>query len=308
MTENINIKKLDHSTPVTNKDISTLVDDIYALFANDSTWTPDPSHIRQFGMDLGNFIARRASDVRGSPTLRLSNLGTPCERKLWYTINTPDDGESLRPATRIKFLFGDILEALLLFLAKEAGHTVTGEQDEVTVNGVVGHRDAIIDGRLVDVKSASTYSYRKFQDNGLRGDDPFGYLSQLGSYLAASSGDDRVRDRDVASFLVIDKTLGNITLDTYAFGDVDYRTMVDEKREMLSLPEPPPRTYDDEPEGKSGNRSLCGQCSYCPFKHKCWEGVRTFIYSNGPTYLTKVERTPRVPEIDKDGNLIEVQY
>ena len=62
-------------------------------------------------------------------------------------------------------MFGDILEELLLFLAKEAGHTVTGQQDTLSISGVNGHRDAIIDGRLVDVKSASSYSFRKFKNN-----------------------------------------------------------------------------------------------------------------------------------------------
>lgn len=305
MTENINIKSLDHSQPVSNKDISTLVDDVYALFNTDSKWNPDPDHIKQFGMGLANILSERASGERGTPVLRLSNLGTECDRKLWYSINTPKDGEPLSPATRIKFLYGDILEALLLFLAKEAGHLVEGEQDDLSVNGVAGHRDAVIDGRLVDVKSASTYSFKKFEGNGLRGDDPFGYLTQLGAYLAGSAGDNRVRDRDLASFLVIDKTLGNITLDTYAFGDVDYSKVADEKRAMLAQPEPPPRTYTDEPEGKSGNKGLGVQCSYCAFKHKCWPGLRTFLYSTGPKYLTKVTREPNVIEVDKNGTRVE---
>lgn len=287
------------------KRIEDLTQDIYALFKPDSKWQPDPEHIENFGRSLARHISNRASDERGTPSLRLSNLGTACDRKLWYSINTPEDGEDLSPATRIKFLYGDILEALLLFLAKEAGHLVEGEQDEVEVNGVLGHRDAVIDGRTVDVKSASTYSFRKFESNGLRSDDPFGYLAQLGSYVSTGRDDDRVQDKDVGSFLVIDKTLGNITLDTYAFGDVDYSKVADEKREMLAKPSPPPRTYTDEPEGKSGNMGLGVQCSYCAFKHKCWPGLRTFLYSTGPKYLTKVTREPNVVEVDKDGTRVE---
>jgi len=288
--------------PQPTKSIDTLVSDIYDLFQTPKQF--DSANVEAFGKRLAEHITNRISEERGVPTLRLSNLGTPCERKLWYTINTPYDGEKLPPEARIKFLYGDVLEELLLFLAKEAGHTVTGQQDEVEINGVIGHRDAVVDGRVVDVKSASSYSFKKFQDNGLRSDDPFGYLTQLGTYLAASKHDNSVTETDVASFLVIDKQLGKITLDTYAFGDVDYQTMVEQKREMLAQPEPPPRTYDDEPEGKSGNRALCVQCSYCPFKHKCWPGVRTFLYSNGPTFLTKVERQPRVVEVGKDGKIV----
>lgn len=306
MTESINIKSLDHSQPVSNKSIETLVEDIYALFDNDSSWKPDEQRVREFGTVLGQLVARRASDQRARPSLRLSNLGSPCDRKLWYSINTPDDGEPLPPATRIKFLYGDILEALLLFLAKEAGHLVEGEQDEVNVSGVMGHRDAVIDGRTVDVKSASSYSFNKFKGNGLVDQDPFGYLGQLGSYVYAAQGDPLVRDKDVGSFLVIDKTLGNITLDTYAFGDVDYSKMAEQKKEMLAQPEPPPRAYEDEDEGKSGNKSLCTACSYCAFKHKCWPGLRTFLYAKGPMYLTKVCREPKnIVEVDKEGNRVE---
>lgn len=287
-----------------NKSIDTLVDDIYALFDNEQ-FVVSESSANDFGRQLAHHIRNRLNDERKAPTLRLSNLGSPCSRKLWYTINTPGDGEKLPAEARIKFLFGDILEELLLFLAQEAGHLVEGQQDEVNVNGVVGHRDAVIDGRLVDCKSASSYSFKKFQSNGLREDDPFGYLVQLGAYLHGSAGDPAVRERDLASFLVIDKQLGKITLDTYSKADIDYDKMVDDKREMLAQREPPPRTYKAEPEGKSGNMALGVACSYCPFKTKCWPEMRTFLYSSGPKFLTKVVNVPRVPEVDSNGNIVE---
>ena len=285
---------------MTTKSIETLVADIYDLFRRDD-WNPDPDLVRDFGLKLGQHIANRASESRGQPSLRLSNLGTP-DRKLWFTVNAPEKSEPLPPEARIKFLFGDILEELLLFLAKEAGHDVQGQQDEIEINGVKGHRDAVIDGRVVDCKSASSYSFRKFESNGLRSDDPFGYLNQLGSYLAGSPD---ATERDVASFLVIDKTLGKITLDTYPKDDTDYDQLVEHKRSVLALPEPPPeKCYPDEPEGKSGNRKLAVGCSYCPFKHDCWEGLRTFIYSTGPTFLTEVVKEPKVPEVNRHGEIV----
>lgn len=277
------------------KSIDTLVDDIYSLFT-DKDFTPDPANVDAFARRLASHICNRIAEERGKPTLRLSNLGTPCSRKLWYSINEPEAGEELPPEARIKFLFGDILEELLLFLAKEAGHTVEGCQDEVEIEGVRGHRDAIIDGRLVDCKSASSYSFKKFAANGLREDDPFGYLDQIGSYLEASQDDPALKEKDVASFLVIDKTLGKICLDTYAFPcEYNYKKKVTETRSILEG-EIPPKGYEDVPEGKSGNRKLCVQCSYCPFKLHCWSNLRTFIYSTGPVFLTKVEREPKVIE------------
>ena len=36
------------------------------------------------------------------------------------------------------------------------------------------------------------------------------------------------------------------------------------------------------------------------YRKECWKGLRTFIYSSGPVYLTKVVNLPKVPEF-KDG-------
>lgn len=274
--------------------IDTLVDDIQKLVVDGKEISEDAAN--EFGRRMGNLIRARLSTESPKPTLRLSNLGTPCDRKLYYSVNSPEKGEPLDASAKLKFLFGDILEELLLFLAEEAGHVVEGRQDELSVNGVVGHRDAVIDGRLVDVKSASTYSFKKFKDNGLTSDDPFGYLTQLGSYLSASADDPLVKDKDVASFLVIDKTLGHICLDSYSFERTDLDALVDQKREMLDRPVPPPRGYSDVPEGKSGNRKLDTSCSYCQFKETCWPGLRTYVYAKGPMFLTKVVREPKVQE------------
>ena len=289
--------------PQVTKKIDTLVRDIYDLFDKDD-WTPDQTHVEQFGRRLAIHIANRASETRGKPTLRLSNLGVP-DRKLWYSINKPELSERLPPEAKIKFLFGDILEELLLFLAKEAGHTVEGEQDTLDINGVKGHRDAVIDGRVVDCKSASSYSFKKFESNALRGNDPFGYITQLGSYLAGSRDEEIVKDKTVASFLVIDKQLGKITLDTYPKDSTDHNKLVDYKRKVLELKEPPEtKCYPDVPEGKSGNRKLDIGCSYCPFKWDCWGNLRAFLYSTGPVYLSETVKEPRVPEVNRDGKVI----
>lgn len=288
------------------KTIDTLVEDIYALFIKDDVVLSTES-ATELGSNISKHVTNRINDNRTGGYLRLSNLGSPCDRKLWYSINSPDKATPLSAATRIKFLYGDILEELLLFLAKEAGHTVTGQQDTIEINGVKGHRDAVIDGRVVDVKSASTYSFQKFKEGRLHEDDAFGYIDQLNSYLYGSRGDDSVKEKDVASFLVIDKTLGNICLDTHAANGKDYDKLVDEKREVISHPEPPPRAFEPKPYGKSGNLALDTHCSYCPFKYECWPEVRTFLYSTGPVYLTTVNREPNtsIPEVDSKGEMVD---
>lgn len=284
-----------------SKSIETLVDDIYKTFDGDPF---SEAALTEFGKSLGRTLGSRITDQKPAPTLRGSNLGSNCDRRLWYTINQPGEGEELPPSTRFKFLYGDLLEELLLFLAEQSGHKVEGRQDEVRINGVVGHIDAIIDGRLVDVKSASTFAFRKFKDNGLRNDDPFGYLDQIGAYHYALRDDPRVTDRGVVSFLAVDKQLGHIVLDTYLAPEKDYDGLVDQKRSMLAREEPPDRAFEPEPDGKSGNLKLGTACSYCAYKRTCHEGLRTFIYSSGPTFLTKVVREPKVAELDHNGEVI----
>lgn len=275
------------------KSIHTLVKDIQNRLTSGELF--DAETVEIFAKNLAKKLANRLSQEHGKPTLRMSNLGTPCNRKLWYSIRQPELAEPLPASARLKFLFGDVLEELLFFLARAAGHKVEHEQAEVSVNGVKGHIDGVIDGELVDAKSASPAGFRKFQDHNLENDDPFGYLDQLGGYLVGSA--ELVDSNDQGHFLAVDKSLGHLTLDTYKKTDKDYNELIDKKRAMLDFALPPAREYKDESEGKSGNRKLGLACSYCAFKHTCWPGLRTFIYSRGPAYLTVVNRVPDVPEI-----------
>lgn len=118
--------------------------------------------IESFSRRLAFLVAERLIKKEEEPRgLRMSNIGSPCERKLWYSINKPHEEEKLRPETLLKFLYGDLLEELLLFLAEVSGHKVEGRQDTQEISGIKGHRDAVIDGVTTDVKSASTFGFIK---------------------------------------------------------------------------------------------------------------------------------------------------
>lgn len=243
---------------------------------------------------LNRFKARKTG---GNP-IRFSSLGKK-DRQIWYAAHPPENVEKLPPTTSYKFLFGDIHEVLLLFLAKEAGHDVSMLQAEVEEDGVRGHLDAVIDGVVVDCKSASPYSFNKFKDGSFVFDDPFGYIPQISGYA------NKLGLTKEAAFLVSEKVSGAITLAT-----VDQFTIegnppgpkIAHLKEVISADTPPPRCYSDVPEGKSGNRKLDVGCSYCAFKDACWtdanegQGLRKFMYGRGPVWLTKVVREPRVDE------------
>jgi hypothetical protein len=227
----------------------------------------------------------------------MSNLGRP-DRQLWYQLRSEEAPEEFQPHTLLKFLIGDIWEATILFLAEAAGHEVTHQQEEIELNGVKGHIDALIDGTVVDVKSASTHAFKKFRDGTLSDDDPFGYLEQIAGYATAFDTG--------GAFLAGDKQNGHIALLEISKEDIkalDIPSRIDHLKEVLQGDTIPERCYEPEPHGKSGNMKLGVNCSYCPFKQTCWAdanngiGLRTFLYSSGPVHLTEVTKEPDVIEI-----------
>lgn len=277
------------------KSINTLVEDIYGVL--ESGFKVNPETTKDFADKLSVRIANRVEEERTGPRLRLSTMSHPCDRKIWYEQNQPDQAEPLPPEAKLKFLYGDILEETLLFLAKAAGHDVQDEQKEVDLYGVKGHIDAIIDGSLVDVKSASTMSFGKFATGLTSRDDGFGYLGQGDSYLSASQSNPNLKDKGRFSFLAVDKQLGKLVLDTHEASGIDWRARVFAIQRTVEDPRPPPRAFSSVREGASGNQKLDTVCSYCPFKSVCWPGLRTFLYARGPVFLTRTERVPDVPEL-----------
>lgn len=280
------------------KKIDTLVPDIYELM--DKGADVRQEDVEGFGKELSRIVEERLKPQERKPYLRMSSLGTKCDRKLWYSINRPELAEDMPPFVKLKFLIGDVWEAVLLFLAKAAGHSVEGQQDTQDLYGVKGHRDAVIDGTVTDVKSASSRSFTKFEEGLSEERDDFGYLTQLQGYLHTGQDDPIVTDKERAAFLAGDKTLGKITLDVHPRADIAFDRVVADKKAMLAKGNPPPRGYSDEADGKSGNRKLGVACSYCEFKHGCWPGLRTYAYANGPRFLTQVVKEPRVDENQKD--------
>lgn len=237
-------------------------------------------------------------------TLRLSGMGPKCPHALWCSINTPDEAEALPPWAEFKFSFGHIIEALAITLAKAAGHDVTGEQSTVTVDGITGHRDCIIDGCVVDVKSAASRSFQKFKDKTLAQNDSFGYLDQLDGYLVGSADDPLVTNKTTGYLLAIDKQLGHMVLYPHEVREDAIRRRISTYKRIVQSATPPACECQTVEDGKSGNRKLDTRASYSLYKYCCFPHLRTFLYADGPRYLTTVVRKPDVTEVDKHGNIV----
>lgn len=288
---------------MSEKTIETLIEDVENLLLEGIPDDVDDSVIDDFASNLALTIKNRLRREPREPTLRMSNIGKPCHRQLYYEINNPEDKEPLRPEVYLKFLYGDLIEELLLFLVRLSGHRVEGTQDVQEIAGIKGHRDCVIDGVTVDVKSASSFSFKKFKEGRLSEDDPFGYVEQLQSYIHSAENDPIVTDKSRGAFLVIDKTLGHICLDFHEKEEYDIVSAYEYKKKLVSAPEAPARKYEPVPDGKSGNMKLGMNCSYCDFKKKCWPEMRTFLYSYGPVHLVETVREPKVPEVI-DGEVV----
>ena len=286
------------------KNIKTLVSDIYSLLSEKGEGWFTHELSKALSEDITIRLRSSLGGERQKASLRLSQMGPRCPRALWYSIHTPEKAETLPPWTDVKFAFGHILEALAITLAKAAGHDVKGEQDEVVLDGVKGHRDCVIDGCVVDVKSASSPSFRKFKDGSLKDNDSFGYLDQLDGYVVASYGDPIVTVRDKGYLLAIDKQLGHMVLYEHDIREEHIKRRIKEYRRIVEQSSPPACTCEEVKHGSSGNLKLDTRASYSLYKHCCFPHLRTFLYADGPVHLSKVMRRPDVPEIDRFGNIV----
>ena len=279
------------------KTIDTLIADMQEVIKGEGGWSGIQGSILGHGIALiANMRFSKPQEPRGY--LSLSSIGTPCKRKLWYKVNTPEEAIPLEYNALLKFFYGDMIEELALSLAIAAGHDVRGQQDRLDVHGIKGHRDAVIDGMTVDVKSCSPYAFKKFKEGTLRKNDPFGYISQLSSYVYAGKDDDKVTNKTQGAFLAIDKQNGHICLDIHDFTE-DLETKqqeIIEAKEIVSAEFPSDRQRRVPQTKTSPNTKLPVMCSYCEFKKKCWPTARKFIYSYGPVYLVDVKSEPKVPE------------
>ena len=286
-----------------SKTIHTLVDDIYRLMeTKEAEESVDvEAEIELFGENIKTlmrteFGRKRTADRR---TLRLSNIGRD-DRVLWNVVNGTEK-EEIKPATYIKFMYGHLIEEMLLFMTRMAGHEVSDEQRVCEVEGIKGHMDCKIDGLVVDVKSASSFGFKKFKDGTLAMDDAFGYVDQIKAYAHACGETE-------FGWLAMDKANGHLAVLKYDLEDTqapihehikgDIRERIKHVKEMVKGDEPTELCTETVPDGKSGNKKLGIKCSYCQYKKHCYPELRAFAYSYGPKFLSEVVNEPRVQEIN----------
>jgi len=234
--------------------------------------------------------------------LRMSNVGKPlCQLQMQAKGIEPE-----KPSHDfiVRMIIGDMLEALVIVLLKAANIEVKSQHKKVSLDvgdrQIEGEYDIELDDGIYDIKSVSPFSFTtKFNaDNGydkIKQSDSFGYISQGHGYGMAAN-------KPFKGWIAINKTTGEIVF-------TDAKHTDEEKKEVYSkiynnsialLKEKPfERCFTDVEEvyysKPTGNRTLGIECSYCPYKHDCWDNLefRRQLPSKGKnpkwTWYTKID-------------------
>ena len=211
---------------------------------------------------------------------RMSSIGKPlCQlqmEKMGAKTEIPPYNAKMR------FIFGDLVEALAIAILKSSGIKVENIQKKVThafdneeINGTY---DVKILDKIWDIKSASPYSFKyKFSEgfDAILKDDTFGYVSQ--GYLYAKAD-----DKDFGGWIAIDKSSGEWAIVETPINDKEHFEkavkQAEENTKALNSDAPFKRVYEDEEEyfnkKPTGNRILKKECSFCPYKKACWGDIQ----------------------------------
>ena len=290
------------------KRIDTLILDIYALLGDSNKdLVFNTAEVEKLGFRMAQHVMDEIKDPdrsdRAPTNVYVTQLTSNCPRRRWYSRNAEKHGiksEKIRGENRFKFLYGDLIEESVLFLAELAGHKVERRQERLTkeyTSGMdtytlVGRIDAIIDGVLVDVKSMESFTYDKFERGEY--DDKWGYGNQLYVY-DEMLGEGVVSDRMI---LGINKLNGKMHLSRLE-KDSSFKLKVaiedataSDKNKVMA---------DRQVINKSGMDCLGTMCAYCPFKVDCYKnegGLRVYAYSEGPRFVVGTPaKEPKVPEV-----------
>ena len=239
----------------------------------------DKQLVQEFGEACKNALLKQFEEPRRDKfEVRMSNIGRPLCQLQMEAKGIKGEGQPYN--NKMRNTFGDLIEALAIFVMKSSGVEITNEQKKVNYkfNGdsIEGRQDVEIDGKIWDIKSASPYSFeKKFGEAGgfneVVREDSFGYASQ-GFLYGEGQG------KDFGGWIAINKSTGEWTVceTPPAVDEHKKKALKSAKDNFTALKEGKPfkRCYDDVAETfrskPTGNRVLGFVCSYCPYKLPCW--------------------------------------
>jgi hypothetical protein len=243
-----------------SKNINTVIPDIYNVMKSKEYSGDLQTIAMQAGREVEEAIKNAFEPYEQKTNLRMSGIGR-CERAQWYAVKgyTP---EELDGSVYLTFLQGHVLEAVIVALVKLAGHRIEDQQKKHTVEGINGSQDCTIDGELVDIKTASAWSWdNKFTPTGIA-DDGFGYIKQLSAY-------GKNDNREHGYFLALNKNKSTLKLCKQEL-EQDVDTFIVDLKDKMESDTPPMRLAKATTLTKQGEEKLCMTCAFCNFKNDCY--------------------------------------
>lgn len=211
---------------------------------------------------IDNSLSRRLEEGRNY--IGASSIGSPCERKIWYSF-TGVQGDSIAPSMRRTFDIGKRLELMILDYLTEAGLDIIRQDNLLgyaskNVRELQGHVDGIWlrpwpdEQAIIEIKTAKDSSFRVFQKAGLLKWYPV-YYAQVQAYMGMSG----IKTTFV---IAINKDTSELH-DEFVNFDPDYYRELEFKAarisESLIAPE------------KINNSPLYFVCRTCQYKGTCHE-------------------------------------
>ena len=239
----------------------------------------DKQLVQEFGEACKNALLKQFEEERRDKfELRMSNVGRPLCQLQMEAKGIKGEGQPYN--NKMRNTFGDLIEALALFVMKSAGVNVKNEQKKVEYKfdkyKIEGRQDVEIDEKVWDIKSASPYSFeKKFGEAGgfseVIRDDSFGYASQ--GFLYGES-----QNKKFGGWIVINKSTGEWTVCETPTSVEEHKVnalktaeqnvkAIDKKVEFKRCYTDIAETFRTKP---TGNKVLGFVCSYCPYKLPCW--------------------------------------
>lgn len=246
-----------------------------------------PANLDLFVEDCRTAVTRQLGGRERSYRIRMSGLGKPLCQQVCDKHGIP---ETMQYNSIVRFLFGDLTEALLMLALREAGIEIVDYQKEVELElegiTIKGTLDVIIRDRsgkeqVWDIKSASDWAFKnKFTGFGgyehMKNDDPFGYIMQGFLYAEAT-------DLPFGGWIVINKSSGEVAVvEAYDWTGKDKEAYLKDARERVKfLSDPDVQTFRPFPDEfetykrkgeiiRTGNKVLSKECGLCGYKAHCW--------------------------------------
>ena len=259
------------------------------------------------------FTGKRESEFR----IRMSNIGRPlCQLQMEKKYASDSQvGYASDYNTKIRNLYGDILEAVVVMLLRTVKAKIDGVQGKVKLKtkyfDIKGTYDIIIDDKVYDIKSSSNFAFKNKFNKGFQvmsEDDPFGYLPQ--GYLYG-----KALKKDFGGWIVINKETGEMLVTEPPQEDTKYKRSAlkraNKNIKALMTDAPFKRQFELKNEkfgrNETGNKVLSTVCTFCNYKHKCWDNLQYLPQqqskATNPAYYWYAEiNNPRMVESEENEN------